>query len=103
MILFKNNRGVYVKEINNYLLKFYTKNEIIRMVNSSKGSLYSYSLDNIKQKIEYLISLGYTKNDVIKMTRIVPILYSHSKETISKKIEDLINLGYQKEEVIKMT
>ena len=58
---------------------------------------------NITKNFNYLIGLGYTKVDVIKMTKSFPSLYSYSKETIEDKISFLISLGYTKTDVIKMT
>ena len=65
-------------------------------------ALYGYTEENIKNKIEYLISLGYSKEDVIKMTKSLPALYSLSEENINDKIEFMISLGYTKEEVLIM-
>ena len=69
----------------------------------SLPALYSYSIENIKQKIEDLISLGFSHEDVIKMTKFFPSLYGLNIENIKQKIEDLISLGYSHEDVIKMT
>ena len=86
-----------------FLLKMgYTKEEVIKMTKSSP-QIYSYSIENMKQKIEDIISLGYTKEEVIKMTKILPSIYGYSIENMRQKIEDIISLGYTKEEVIKMT
>ena len=65
-------------------------------------SLYDYDIDNIKQKIDDLVSLEYSHEDVIKMTKSLPALYSYSIENIKQKIDDLISLGYSHEDVIKM-
>ena len=86
-----------------FLLKMgYTKEEVIKMT-KSLPQIYSYSIENMKQKIEDMITLGYTKEEVIKMTKNSPSIYSYSIETIKQKIEDMITLGYTKEEVVKMT
>ncbi len=66
-------------------------------------SLYGYGKETIEEKIAFLISLGYTKADVIKMTKSFPSLYNYSKETIEEKITFLMSLGYTKADVIKMT
>ena len=47
--------------------------------------------------------LGYSKEEVIKMTKSMPSIYGLSKENMKQKIEDIMVLGYSKEEVIKMT
>ena len=86
-----------------FLLKMgYTKEEVIKMTKSSP-QIYSYSIENMKQKIEDIISLGYTKEEVIKMTKILPAIYGLSIESMKQKIDDMISLGYTRKEVINMT
>ena len=72
----------------------------------------NYSLENYKEETlyskvlsvyNYLISLNYTKEEVIKMTKMFPSIYGLSIENMKQKIEDVMSLGYTKEEVIKMT
>ena len=90
-------------ENNSFFLKNgYMKEEVIKMT-KVLPALYSYSIDNIKQKIDDMILLGYTKEEVIKMTKVLPALYSYSIDNIKQKIDDMVLLGYTKEEVIKMT
>ena len=70
-----------------FLLKIgYTKEEVIKMT-KSLPAIYSYSIENMKQKIEDIISLGYTKEEVIKMTKSFPPIYGLSIENIKQKIE----------------
>ena len=70
-------------------------------------ALSNYKEETLKEKIiknyEFLVSVGYTKEEVIKITKSLPPIYSYSIEKIKQKIEDIIALGYTKEEVIKMT
>ena len=60
-------------------------------------------LNKVKENYNFLIELGYSREDVIKMTKSLPALYSYSIENIKQKIEDLKELGYSREDVIKMT
>ena len=46
---------------------------------------------------------GYSKEEVIKMTKSLPAIYGLSIDNIKQKIEDIEKLGYSKEEVIKIT
>ncbi len=69
------------------------------LVNLKDGTLCK----NINENFNYLIGLGYTKVDVIKMTKKLPSLYSYSKETIEEKISFLVSLGYTKTDLINMT
>ena len=82
----------------------YSKKESIDLV--TRYPLCNYKDETLKNNIisvyDYLLSLGYTKKDVIKMTRLSPSLYSYSKENIQDKMNFLISLGYTKEDVIKM-
>ena len=103
LVFIKEN--ILLKKINciyNLLISLgYSRADVIKMT-KTLPSLYSLSIENIKQKIEDLISLGYSQEDVIKMTKLLPALYSYSIENIKQKIEDLISLGYSQEDVIKM-
>ena len=47
-------------------------------------------------------SLGYSKEEVIKMTKTLPAIYGYSIENMKQKITNIESLGYSKEEVIKM-
>ena len=44
--------------------------------------IYGYSIENMKQKILDMMSLGYTREEVVKMTKTSPTIYSHSIENI---------------------
>ena len=60
-------------------------------------------IKRLKDNFSFLLKMGYTKEEVIKMTKSLPSIYSYSIENMKQKIEDMIALGYTKEEVIKMT
>ena len=49
------------------------------------------------------MKLGYTKDEVIKMTKDFPPIYGLSIENMKQKISDVISLGYSRGDVIKMT
>ena len=66
-------------------------------------TIFNISIENIKRKLKDIESLGYTKEETIKMTSLLPALISYSTENIKQKIDDIMSLGYSKEEVIKMT
>ena len=86
-----------------FLLKMgYTKEEVIKMT-KSLPQIYSYSIENMKQKIEDMITLGYTKEEIIKMTKSFTPIYGLSIESMKQKIDDMISLGYTRKEVINMT
>ena len=72
----------------------------------------SYALINIKDEtismhlkdiFTFFLECGYTKEEVIKITKILPAIYGLSIENMKQKIVDIMDLGYTKEEVIKMT
>ena len=83
----------------------YSKSDEEEIVNSyALNTLKDETLkENIKANYKLLIDLGYTKEEVIKITKMLPALYSYTEENITKKIDFLISLGYSKEEIIKMT
>ena len=63
-------------------------------------TLYAYSPESMNTKINNLISLGHTKNEILKMTVEQPALYGYMIDTIIPKIENLVNNGYKKQEII---
>ena len=76
------------------------------------GIITSYSLakfspetleKKIKENYEFLLRLGYSKEDVIKMTKTQPAIYGSSIENMQQKIDDMETLGYSIEDIIKMT
>ena len=83
----------------------YTKEESKEILNTYP--LNTYKPETLKKKIEeinmYMEKLGYSKEEVIKMTKSQPAIYGLSIDNIKQKIEDMEKLGYSKEEVIKMT
>ena len=97
LVFIKEN--TLLKKINciyNLLISLeYSRADVIKMT-KSLPALYSYSIENIKQKIEDLISLGYSRADVIKMTKSLPALYGYNIENIKQKITFLrtIDLGF---------
>ena len=60
------------------------------------------SIENIKNKIDILIELGYSKKDIIKISKRLPTLFCYSIDNIKNKINDMITLGLTKEAIIKM-
>ena len=58
-------------------------------------SLFSYSIDNISKKIEDMVSLGYSRKQVLEMTLKFPGIYSSTIENICEKKEfyDYLGIG----------
>ena len=71
----------------------YKKEEFIKMI-VVFPKLYTYSLENIEEKISELFSLGFTKEEILNITKELPALYGLNIETIKEKIDfyDSINL-----------
>ena len=82
-----------VKDIYHFLLSLgYSKEEVIKMTKNSPA-IYSYSTENMKQKIEDIIELGYSREEVIKMTKSLPSIYGLSIENMKQKIEFYDEIG----------
>lgn len=83
----------------------YTEEELNDIINSEY--LEKMKTETLVKKVNniynYLHSLGYTKKDIIKMTKRFPQIYGLNIETMQQKIEDVQKLGYSKEEVIRIT
>jgi len=65
--------------------------------------LYGYSIDSIEQKINDMIALGYSKQEVITITCLFPSILGLSIKNIKQRIDDIMDLGYSKQNVIEMT
>ena len=50
-------------------------------------------IKKVKENYDFLLSLGYSKEDVIKMTKSLPGIYSLSIENIKQKIEFYDSIG----------
>lgn len=92
--------------VKEYLLQLgYGKEEIKTILNSYPlcNLKESTLLADVKEVYYLLISLGYSHEDVIKMTKQLPPLFGYEIENIKQKIDFLITLGHSKNDVIKMT
>ena len=83
----------------------YTENDYNEIRNSyalmnTKDETISMHLKDI---FTFFLECGYTKEEIIKMTKTLPSIYGYSIENMKQKIVDIMCLGYTKEEVIKMT
>ena len=95
--------SIHLKDIFTFFLECgYTTEEVIK-ITKTLPAIYSYSIENMKQKIVDIMELGYTKEEVIKMTKALPAIYGYSIENMKQKIVDIMELGYTKEEIMKMT
>ena len=95
-----------MEEVEKYLKKLgYEENDIKEIVNSYplRGCYPETVLNNIKRNYDFLISIGYSQEDIIKMTKTLPSIYGYSIENMKQKIEALKELEYSQEEIIKMT
>lgn len=90
-------------ELISYLLTLgINKKDIINLFNSFPIVL-SYSIENIKQKIEDLRNIGYTRNDTLYMIKFFPRLISFNINFIKEKIDLLEELGYSHNQILIMT
>ena len=73
----------------------YSENEYVEIVNTySIIDMKAETLvRKVKENYEFLISLGYSKEEVIKMTKSFPQIYGFSIENIKQKIEFYDSIG----------
>ena len=83
----------------------YTKDDYILIRNSySLKKLREETLiRQVKRNYNWLLEFGYSKEEVIKITKTLPTIYGLSIENMIQKIEEVVGLGYIKQEIIKMT
>ena len=77
-------------------------NKIIRDYSTAKlipSTLYTH----IKENYKCLQALGYSHNNIVKITVSEPSIYDYNIDSILMKIREFMNMGYTKEEVVKMT
>lgn len=60
------------------------------------------NLTCIEQKINNLISIGFNKQESLRITRLNPSIFGYSKEAIENKIEEMKKLGFKDEQVFKV-
>ena len=65
-------------------------------------SILSYSVEGLKHKIEEIMSLGFTYDEVIAMFSTLKTMFTSTKEQIKNKMDFIESLGYSKEQVIKL-
>ena len=78
----------------------YKEHDIELMLNhySLKKMRNDTLLKKINETYQLLLTLGYTKEEVIKMTKRLPAIYSLSIENIKQKMEDIVKAVNTKEE-----
>ena len=86
-----------MKEIKKELLSLgYSEEEASEIINN-------YSIINLRpetllkkihENMNFFKSIGYSQEEVIKMTKVLPAIYGYSIENIKQKIEDMKELGY---------
>ncbi len=84
--------------IKEYLVSLgYNNIDIEKILNAySLNSLKENTLlIHIKEIYDLLISLGYSNENIIRMTNVLPALYSLSAENIKKKIDEIIEQAKQ--------
>ena len=93
-------------ELIEYLTYFgFKEKEIIQIINNyaNKSMKLETLLLSIIRINVFLISKGYTKEDIIKIIKEYPTIYSYGKNNLEEKYNNLIDLDYKPKEIIKMT
>ena len=83
----------------------YSEKEYVKIVNTYpiKNMKPETLIRRVKDNYDFLISLGYSKKEIIKMTKRVSAIYGYSIDNIKQKIKDVEELGYSRKEVIEIT
>ena len=87
------------------LLDFgFSENEYKKIMASHR--IKEYTDDNLSGKFkelkDYFSSLGYTKEEIIKIVKDTPLVISLNVDGIKDKFNHLVTVGYKDEEVCKM-
>lgn len=83
----------------------YNDNEIDKIRNAYVLRRYTdIGLYNkISDIFNYLLMVGYTNDEIIKMSITFPTIYGYSIDSIKERLDEMMKLGWTKEEIIKMT
>ncbi len=65
-------------------------------------TILNYSKESLKAKIEDLISLEFSKEEVLKMTSKAPSLFGQTIDTLKEKKKGIIDIGFSEEQVRKI-
>ena len=99
---FPNNIGIDLdKKIASIEELGYTFKEVIKML-KFYPILSSFSIENMKNKMDFMLDLGFEKTSVLRITKKFPQIYSYDTDSINKKIDYLIKIGFEKKEIINM-
>ena len=74
--------------------------KILEWYNNSLPETLNYY---IEKTFNYFIKKGYTKDEIIKMTKTLPTIFGYSEESLNKKYQYFVKKGYTLEEIVKMT
>lgn len=81
----------------------YDDDVIVKILEWNNKSLPETLNYYIEKTFNYFIEKGYTKDEIIKMTKTLPALFSLNEESLNKKYQYFIEKGYTLEGIIKMT
>ena len=94
-----------IKNVNRNYMFFrnlgYTNEDIINMSGQCE-TIYNYSIENMKMKIEQFQDMGYTRQEALNIFKVSSRLFGFSINYLQEKIVQMQKLGYSKEDVIKM-
>lgn len=98
----ENTLLIKIKIINEYLLTFLTIEQVIKLT-TKFPQIYGYNLTTLKDKLDYLENLGYSKDNLIKIILSLPNILAYSNKTIEETINLFLNLGIKKQDILKIT
>lgn len=94
------------EKIKQWMLKFGYEDEQIKNI-LEKMDIKNIDNSNLFRRIKrlnyYFVIMGYKKEEIIKITHLVPLIYKFALEYIVKKIKVLLPFGVEFKDIIKMT
>lgn len=88
-----------IESINSFLLDYGLTRDQVLQVTSNYISIYSFSVEYLKDKLDYFLSLGYSKKEIIKIIKSLKQFFSYKNSSITTKINDLIALGFKEQDI----
>ena len=90
------------KTLLQYLSKNGFSNQDFIDVTIKNPNLLGVSIENIKNRVQEVISLGFQKNQVFELIKGYPYLLEITKRTLQSRVKNLAKMGFSKEQITSL-
>jgi len=91
-----------IKNITNYFKKSGLNNSDIIYITMAIPNIICSSIEDLKIKIDDLVSLGFKRLMVINLIKNYPYILQLNKQKVKDGMDDLLEIGFKQEEITKL-